>query len=192
MPAELARRSGWRERGDHRPKAFQLHLIQRGRPRLRRRGGCSACRSQARRAPRLGRPQAEPVHAGIDHDVAGPAGAICFQRATCSSGVQARARGQCAALLRHRQARRHEARPGSRSSASCPSASASAQVDTKKSRHPDFEERFGRLARAEAVAVRFHRRARRNPGAVRRASASSTGSRRGRRSGAGGGASPPP
>ena len=122
-------------------------------PRRRRRGGSSACRSRARRAGRRAprRRHAEPVHAGIDHHVARAAARRPPAR-DLRRGVEHRARDAAAARAPcPRRARRAAPTRGSPSGAS---ASASAQVATKKSRHPAAASRRRDLAPRRARSRR--------------------------------------
>ena len=84
---------------------------------------------------------------------------VSRQRATCSGAVEHRPRRRVAAPPPCRRAGRRAAPTGSRSPGQGISASASAQVATKKSRQPACLEPLHRLARAEAVAVGLDRRA---------------------------------
>ena len=123
----------------------------------------------------LGWPQTEPVHACVDHHVAGTVGRDLLPARDLFDGVQARPRSnrpRCLRIVRSDAVKHHQ-------------ADALRQIAQRlgfgPGRHEKvaaarLDQRFGRLARAEAIAVGFHRRARRHPGIILRASASSTGS----------------
>ena len=120
---------------------------------------------QAVERARLLRPQPKPVHAGVDHHVARAARGRFPATARPARRVEHRARGDCSARRRHR-ARRRAARPIQRRPASRPSASASAQVETKKSRQPASASASTVSPRAKPIAVGLDRRPRSRPGAI--------------------------
>ena len=104
-------------------------LVGAGEMAVQRVDGEAVERSRSRRA------KAEPVHAGIDHHVAGAARRDFLPPRDLFERVEARpgARRQRGFGIVRTDAVQHEqAAPSGKS----PSASASAQVDTKKSRQP--------------------------------------------------------
>ena len=113
----------------------------------------------------LGRPQPEPVHAGVDHHVAGAARSDFLPASDLLDRVQARPRGQPQRRLDivRPDAVQHDEADVLRQIAK--------RLGFRPGRHEEiaaagFDQRFRRFARAEAIAVGLDRGAGRDPRAL--------------------------